>query len=263
MVSAAPPPEVAEADARGRIAELYADIRGTAGLPMVNMLYRRLAVEPACLEWVWATVRPALAAGTADATAAALRSDIDPQGLPDLPETDDPATVAAIVEGYNRANPKNVVLMAACAAARDGITTAAAELPPAAVPPPLPDLPAMIPPEAMDPQARDAVARLTAHRTGTPSVPSIYRHLARWPGLLAALADGAAPLLADGTVAARVAALRARADGLGPALAAPSGPPPEGAAGALLDDILAHFPGNMSEMAVIGVMAAVALPQQG
>lgn len=258
------PPEIAEADAEGRIAELYADIRATAGLPMVNMLYRRMAAQPACLEWVWATVRPALVSGAAGAAAAALRAHIEAAcaagTLPRIAGTPaEPGTVAAIIEAYNRANPKNVVLMAACAAARDGVPGTAAPLPSAPALAPLPGLPAMIAPADMDPVARDAIARLTAHRSGTPSVPSIYRHLARWPDWLARVADGFTPLLADGTVAARVAGAREEAARLGPALATPPGPPPGGKAGMLLDDILAHFPANMSEMGVVGVMLAAAL----
>src|SRR5262249_31484148 len=53
-------PEVSEAEAQGRVAEIYEEIRRAVGLPVVNLVYRHLAVEPERLQAVWAELRPNL-----------------------------------------------------------------------------------------------------------------------------------------------------------------------------------------------------------
>ena len=50
-------PSVLEADARGEIAEIYADIRKVLGTSVVNLIWRNLATMPGALPWTWATVR--------------------------------------------------------------------------------------------------------------------------------------------------------------------------------------------------------------
>lgn len=50
--------EVAETDATGVVAEIYADIKSVMGVPVVNLVYRYLAVRPNVLEAVWGGVRP-------------------------------------------------------------------------------------------------------------------------------------------------------------------------------------------------------------
>jgi len=50
-------PEVSEAEAQGRVAEIYEEIRRTVGMPIVNLVYRHLAVEPRRLETVWTELR--------------------------------------------------------------------------------------------------------------------------------------------------------------------------------------------------------------
>ena len=45
-VAADPVPSIREADATGDIAVLYDDIRATLGVPVVNLIWRHLAVLP-------------------------------------------------------------------------------------------------------------------------------------------------------------------------------------------------------------------------
>jgi len=54
-------PSVLEADAKGEIADIYADIRKVLGTSVVNLIWRNLATMPGALEWTWSTVRPLLA----------------------------------------------------------------------------------------------------------------------------------------------------------------------------------------------------------
>ena len=55
-VAADPVPSIREADATGDIAVLYDDIRATLGVPVVNLIWRHLAVLPGGLSWAWATL---------------------------------------------------------------------------------------------------------------------------------------------------------------------------------------------------------------
>ena len=74
-------PSVLEADARGEIAEIYADIRKVLGTSVVNLIWRNLATMPGALQWTWSTVRP-LYLGDAPLHAEAVRRTI---ALPDWP----------------------------------------------------------------------------------------------------------------------------------------------------------------------------------
>ena len=47
-----------ESDAKGEIAEIYADIRKVLGTSVVNLIWRNLATMPGALPWTWSTVRP-------------------------------------------------------------------------------------------------------------------------------------------------------------------------------------------------------------
>ena len=51
-----PFPAVAEASALGETAELFADIRATVGVRVVNLVWRHLAIFDGALPWAWATV---------------------------------------------------------------------------------------------------------------------------------------------------------------------------------------------------------------
>ena len=75
-------PTLPESEATGRAAALYADIRDVLGVPVVNLIWRRLAHFPGALEWAWGAVRPLYAGGAADAAAAAIQARTP---LPDLP----------------------------------------------------------------------------------------------------------------------------------------------------------------------------------
>ncbi len=49
--SSDPVPAIAEAEATGETVELYTDIRATLGVPVVNLIWRHLAVFPGGLAW--------------------------------------------------------------------------------------------------------------------------------------------------------------------------------------------------------------------
>jgi hypothetical protein len=67
-----PVPAIAESEATGSIAEIFADIRSVYRVGVVNLIWRHLATIPGGLPWVWATIRPLYADGTMGRDAEAL-----------------------------------------------------------------------------------------------------------------------------------------------------------------------------------------------
>ena len=92
-------PSVLEADARGEIADIYADIRKVLGTSVVNLIWRNLATMPGALQWTWSTVRP-LYLGDAPLHAEAVRRTI---ALPDWPGFSTDTLLAAGVAETHRA----------------------------------------------------------------------------------------------------------------------------------------------------------------
>ena len=235
-------PTLPESEASGAAAALYADIRGVLGVPVVNLIWRRLAFFPGALEWAWAAVRPLYAGGLADAAAARILAGTPLPDLPPWPDAllpaaglsgADRAAVIRMLASYDRGNRLNLAALGALLQALEGA--------PAGGPPPpagtgartpvegeLPPIPAM---EALRPEVRELVLALNElGNSGDTVVASLYRHLAYWPGYLALVWAQLAPLDRDGRLAAAIAggaeAAREASAGIAGGLALPSGPPP-------------------------------------
>ena len=237
-------PTLPESDAAGAAAALYADIRGVLGVPVVNLVWRRLACLPGALDWAWAAVRPLYAGGLADAAAARILAGTPLPGLPPwpdallpaagVPETDR-AAVLRVLASYDRGNRLNLAALGALLPALEGApaggpAAAAAGSARGAVEGALPPLPAMA---ALAPDVRGLVLALNRlGNRGDPVVASLYRHLAWWPGFLALAWVQLAPLDRDGRLAAAIAAgaeaAREASAGIAGGLALPAAPPPAG-----------------------------------
>ena len=76
-----PFPAIAEASAAGETAELFADIRATVGVRVVNLVWRHLATLDGALPWAWRAVKPLYLQGMADRAAVDFRRDM---ALPNL-----------------------------------------------------------------------------------------------------------------------------------------------------------------------------------
>ena len=68
-------PELLEAQATGRIAEIYDEIRRLSGVPYVSSLQRYVATLPGALEWAWDALRPAMLSGAIPQTGWRLARD--------------------------------------------------------------------------------------------------------------------------------------------------------------------------------------------
>lgn len=98
-------PSVLESEARGEIADIYADIRKVLGTSVVNLIWRNLATMPGALEWTWSTVRP-LYLGDAPLHAEAVRQTI---ALPDWSGFSTETLLAAGVDETERALIRDVL----------------------------------------------------------------------------------------------------------------------------------------------------------
>ena len=125
------PPEVAEAEAGGELARLYGDIRRALRSPNVNLVYRLLASYPDYLAAAWAQIGPNLASRYLEHQAERLRAlaalDVGQAGsrlgreLSALGLSDDELSrIRGVVDLFNYANPKNLIVVTALRLALDG-----------------------------------------------------------------------------------------------------------------------------------------------
>ncbi len=252
---------IAEAEATGETAALFADIRRTMQIPFVTSIWRTLAGVEGGLRAVWTAAKPLYASGQPDA---ALCSALEQVALPSpeplvpgqlacagVPAGDLP-TVRAILDAYNRSNGLNLMALAGLVATPAG---APANRPPPPPPVPWPTLPPLLAQADMAADAWMLLRRL--NRFGAtpdePGLATLWRHLAHWPGLLAVVHAGLAPLWKDGTIqrAAQQLLAQARVEGAALAHLRPEpGDMPE-AARAMVARYVRH-PGLVVRMAVIG-----------
>lgn len=195
---------IAETEARGETAAIFADIRAVYGVGVVNLIWRHLATFPGALPWAWATVRPLYLDGTIAREAAALRELRRLPPVPMLPEealraagidTMQQSRIAAVLDAYERTNPMALIALAVLRRqlVAGGSTP---QIPGPAVPPPAEiPLPRLLRLEEMAPATAALVLRLNGIGAGPdPILASMYRTLAHWPPYLALAWVTLAPL---------------------------------------------------------------------
>jgi hypothetical protein len=181
--------EIPERAARGRVAELYEDIRTVLGLPLVNLVYRHLAVDEDRLAAVWSVLRPNLASQAAAEAEEELVRMAAPSRVLQLPPVAlDEALAAATLEAYARGNSRNLLGMHALL---DGCPGTGDRRP--APPPPAPRaiLP-MVALERLPASTRALLDETAALLVGTEQpvlVPSLLRHFAHDARVLAAVRE--------------------------------------------------------------------------
>ena len=273
-MAADPIAAIPEAEATGDTAALFADIRATLGLPVVNLVWRHLATIPGGLPWTWDQVKPFYVSGAVERAAASFLAHQEmtapfrpsPATLAAAGVTaDDLPVIRAIIDSYHRGNAMNIIaLNLPLSAASD---SAPATLRPARLPV-VADLaiPALPPLDGLPADHRQVVMELNAfgQRPGDPVVASMYRHLAPWPGLLALIAAMLAPVAGDGRLATLIAGANTQADAHAAALRAEGGqidgrPAPNGVPAALT-----RFTGDViARMVPICGMLRAALAAEG
>lgn len=237
--SADPVPSIREADATGEIAELYDDIRATLGVPVVNLIWRHLAIFPGGLGWAWEALKPLYASGVIEREAAALRNGLE---IPTLPGLTAPALCAAgllapdldrinmILASYERSNAMNIIALAAILSGLDGTETPRqlVESGPSGEESVVGEMPPLLTLDEMDDDVRALVQALNAIGGRTEILASMYRHLANWPHYLGLISALVTPFAAEGklepVILNVIAEGRRRAAHLAGALATPAQP---------------------------------------
>jgi len=197
-----PLPAITEAQASGAIADLFADIRATVGVRVVNLVWRHLATMEGALPWAWAAVKPLYLAGLPDAAMATFRQTMDIPRLTSL-AGEEPASVDAVLASYDHSNTINLFALGALRAWLNGQAAGEGAIAPAPRKP-APDLqlPKLASEEDVDPATWAMVLRL--NRFGDEPQPlilaSMYRHLAHAPAFLQRVEGALAPVAADGSL---------------------------------------------------------------
>jgi hypothetical protein len=243
---------ISERDARGEIADIYADIRATMGLPVVNLVWRHFATLDGGLRHAWNALRPVYASGAAEQAGARLVAALELPRLPAVPpavlagagvDGAAHALVLAVLDSYNRGNALNLCALSALLAAPDTAPEAAPAQPAAALPapgvpsPPMPEL------EDMTPAVRSLVWQVNTlgQPEGDRILASAWKHLSLWPGALSLCWALLAPLQHDGRLAAAIADTRRASLAEAARLAALCGGDPAAPAAAAVRRVAAEF----------------------
>ena len=257
-------PEIAERDATGMVAELYEEIRRAVGLPLVNLVYRVLAAGET-LELAWAQLGPNLRDPGIPDMARALVDEIT-VSVPPVPGAA-LATVGAsetqlaigrsTVAAYMHANPRNILVVTALLDRAPGMGQ---PLPTGSEAAPAPDWD-ILPMASLD--RLDASARMLIDEMSAPLVtpgqealvPSLLRHFADSPTLLAVLWTALAPAVTSGAVARDANSVTTTARNLATRLPYPVEPIADPAT----RETLQRFQFTLSRMIVVGRLLEQAL----
>jgi len=286
-------PSISEREASGEIADLYADIRETLALPVVNLIWRHFATLDGGLAWAWCTLRPLYACGAVHGAAGRLLQGLTLPVLPPVPDAvlagagvapGERPLLLAILDSYNRGNALNICALASLAAEPQDVPVPRPyrappqespvpkedRVPPQESPAPqahraptrgavLPRPDRALPPvpdlDELAPPVRDLVWRLNAlgQPAGDRTLATLYKHLAPWPGALSVAWALLAPPAMDGRLEAAIGAAVAGARAEAGLLAPLRAICPEPAAAAAVRAAAEHFVVN-----VIGRMVPVA-----
>lgn len=278
-MSSDPVPAITEAAARGETAVIFADLRATLGVNVVNLIWRHIATFPGALAWAWATVKPIYVSGRVGIEARQIRAGLTLPGLPPWPrsllrsagiDASGEASIRRILSSYNRSNAMNLVALSALVRRIDGGSVEtqsdriAQDTPPEA--PVEGGLPKLLALDEVSPDVADLIRsiNLLGDRAEGRIIASMYRHVAHWPGFLALCYVHLAPYAFDRrleNMSDQVIALGERA---GARLHAGTAvlPPPDTA-----DEVrraAADFLQNaIGKMVPIAALLMASLPQQG
>jgi hypothetical protein len=270
--------ELTEEQATGDLARIYREIRETCAVPYVSTLQRHMATLPGWLEWTWAAARPVFMDGSAPAAAWAAAASVEVEPLPKLSRSalrvlgvDEAGerSIRAVADLFVRVAPTNLMLsgiLRTLLAGERPDGQGAATTTSAAPPEPLPPLPDLVHPDALEPDARAVLMQLATDVDGVPFVPGLYRMLAHWPGYTAHLATELAPRFEDAATKASCADVLARIDAAVPEVfarlpALPETPPVPPAD--QFDYVIAatdRYRETSPEMVVFGTLIRDALP---
>ena len=256
---------IAEAEATGATAEIFADIRAVLGVGVVNLIWRHLATMPGALPWAWDTLRPAYVDGTIAMQAASLHDDLDLPRLPIFPPQvlaaaglsgEDVTAIGNILAAYDHTNSMALIALSALRRQLHDSSPACGAVPGEGVPheplaaiplPPLLDL-ADLPPSTAE---LVLILNRLGVRSETPILASMYRHLAYWPSYLALGWVAVSQADADGRLGRAIADAIAKAGSRAEPVAARLRSAPQPAMASRIDEAVAAFTGEVIARMVV------------
>lgn len=258
-------PAIGENEARGEIAELYADIRQTLHVSAINYVWRHIATIDGGLRWAWQAAKPLFESGRVETECEHLMAELSFPVLPRFSATTmalvgvgdkDRALIAAILDTYNRGNLLNMVSLSALLAepaaapagrrARGVLPVTGMTLPPI---PEVADLTAAVSEQVL------VLNGLGAAPGPNRVVASIYKHVALWPGYLSLVWTQFAPLHTDGSLLRLIGDTQQQARRHAAYVARELGPRPPGPVADQVRQTVAEFTGTViARMIPIGQM---------
>jgi Halocarboxylic acid dehydrogenase DehI len=188
---------VPETEARGRVREIYAEVKQTLGIPFVSGLFQALGAYPAFLEMFWGAVQPLLRSQEYFSLADRLRADAYTRAhnyfeIPDLRtlladmkfSEGARLELSGVVELFYYESPIMLLLAAAQFQAFEG--KVGQERPTTPAQPAQFDTPPLLLPEATAPVPVRKIYDDIKRTLALPYVNMAYSAFARWPDFLAA-----------------------------------------------------------------------------
>jgi hypothetical protein len=195
---------IAEDEATGEVADIFADIRATMEIPMLTSIWRTLVAVDGGLRAGWDAAKPLYRDGVPAAILARVTEGADLPGPEPLvpgqlacagvPEVELSA-VRAIVDAYNRSNGMNMIALTALIEPPSGDPW---DGPPAASPSPWPELRPLLAAGEIDADTWTLLQEINRLGGGKGGLATLWRHLAHWPGFLAVIYAGFATLQKSG-----------------------------------------------------------------
>ena len=264
-------PELAERDAGGDKARIYAEMKRLGAVPMVALIFRHIATLPGGLEWLWSAIGPAWRSGELQEAAWRIAREAPMQPLASISRpalealgVDDAGLdqIRVVLQAYNRANPENMLTVLCVLRLVEGRTAAVTKPARAWSPPPIPGpLVAMGDVTHMPREVGELLDLVAA--PGAPGAPrviqSLYRHFLHRPAFLALAVTLLRQRFEDGSIERSVEAIRAAmstmADEVVTGLSAPPAPHPG------IRTVCERFGGAViPQMIVVGALLERALP---
>ena len=270
--------ELAEQDARGELARIYAEIRHTYGAPYVSSLQRHFATYPGVLEWAWGVVAPGFHNGLIPQTAWRIAREANhEQALDALSVTalrelgvdeDGERAIRNVCENFVRVAPLNLLFAGCIRALLEGAA------PPSGAalndrdwraPDPLPALPPMCELAQLAAAPAASMDKLATRMGEQIFVPGLYRMLAHWPDYLQHIASLLGPRLADAAFRERGERLAEQIVSVVPMILSalptpPALPAPDARLVPALLDAIATYRRTSPEMVLVGSLLLQQLP---
>lgn len=187
---------ISEAEATGRTAEIFGEVREVMQIPLVTSIWRTLDAIDGGLEAAWVATKPIYESGQPDALLSRLRAEADlptpaPLSTNELRaigiEEEDFQSIKTILNAYNRSNTLNLIALTALVRNGNDHPISLIEKPSVG----WPTLPPLLSQKQITIENWSLLERTIplGAKVTTTALPTLWRHLIHWPGLIELMLD--------------------------------------------------------------------------